>query len=122
SEKQPISSSVTLLSALDRHSHGVVLCQENVREDMTDRRDERDQRDPIDQYLVKDPQRFALNIARTIEEAGKAAAAWAAPRESGEVRDQVAEPTADMVKTFNKLTEYWLSEPSRALEAQTRLF
>ncbi|MBX3531831.1 MAG: class I poly(R)-hydroxyalkanoic acid synthase [Rhizobiaceae bacterium] len=76
----------------------------------------------LDQYLVKDPQRFALNLARTIEQAGKAAAAWAAPRESGELRDQLADPAADMVKTFNKLTEFWLAEPTRALEAQTRLF
>jgi polyhydroxyalkanoate synthase len=76
----------------------------------------------VEQYLVKDPERFALNIARTIEQAGKAAAAWAEPREKGEVRDSVAEPMADMVKTFSKLTEYWLSDPSRALEAQTRLF
>jgi len=76
----------------------------------------------VEQYLVKDPDRFALNIARMVEEAGKAAAAWTAPRESGEVRDHVAEPAADMVRTFSKVTEYWLSEPSRALEAQTRLF
>ena len=27
-----------------------------------------------------------------------------------------------MVKTFSKLSEYWLSDPTRALEAQTRLF
>jgi hypothetical protein len=57
-----------------------------------------------------------------IEEAGKAAAAWAGPREKGERRDPVAEPVADMVKTFSKLSEYWLSDPGRALEAQTRLF
>ena len=57
-----------------------------------------------------------------IEQAGKAAAAWAEPREKGEVRDSVAEPVADMVKTFSKLREYWLSDPARALEAQTRLF
>ena len=76
----------------------------------------------VEQYLVKDPERFALNVARMIEQAGKAAAAWAEPREKGVVRDSVAEPMADMVKTFSKLTEYWLSDPSRALEAQTRLF
>ena len=57
-----------------------------------------------------------------VEQAGKAASAWAEPRESGEVRDHVAEPVVDMVKTFSKLTEYWLSDPQRALEAQTRLF
>ena len=76
----------------------------------------------VEQYLVKDPERFALNIARMIEQAGKAAAAWAEPREKGERRDHVAEPAADMVRTFSKLTEYWLSDPRRALEAQTRLF
>src|SRR5690606_3036484 len=76
----------------------------------------------IEQYLVRDPDRFALNLARMVEQAGKAAAAWTAPRESGEVRDQVAEPAADMVRTFSKITEYWLSDPSRALEAQPRLF
>ncbi|MGN6535050.1 MAG: class I poly(R)-hydroxyalkanoic acid synthase, partial [Mesorhizobium sp.] len=76
----------------------------------------------VEQYLVKDPERFALNIARMIEQAGKAASAWAEPREKGERSDHVAEPAADMVRTFSKLTEYWLSDPSRALEAQTRLF
>ena len=77
---------------------------------------------PVDQYLVKDPESFALNMARMIEQAGKAASAWAEPREKGEVRDHVAEPAVDMVKTFSKLSEYWLSDPQRALEAQTRLF
>jgi polyhydroxyalkanoate synthase len=76
----------------------------------------------VEQYLVKDPERFALNMARMIEQAGKAASAWAEPREKGEVRDHVAEPVVDMVKTFSKLSEYWLSDPQRALEAQTRLF
>ncbi|MEP9388417.1 class I poly(R)-hydroxyalkanoic acid synthase [Mesorhizobium sp. KR9-304] len=76
----------------------------------------------VDQYIVKDPERFALNLARMIEQAGKAASAWVEPRERGELRDSVAEPMADMVKTFSKVTEYWLSDPSRALEAQTRLF
>jgi polyhydroxyalkanoate synthase len=76
----------------------------------------------VEQYLIRDPERFALNLARMVEEAGRAAAAWAAPREKGEVRDAVAEPVADMVKTFSKLSEYWLSDPGRALEAQTRLF
>ncbi|MCC0043176.1 MAG: class I poly(R)-hydroxyalkanoic acid synthase [Brucellaceae bacterium] len=75
----------------------------------------------VEQYLVKDPERFALNFARMVEEAGKAAAAWAEPREKGEIRDTVSDPVADMVRTFSKLTEYWLSDPSRALEAQTRL-
>ncbi|RWQ37025.1 MAG: class I poly(R)-hydroxyalkanoic acid synthase [Mesorhizobium sp.] len=83
---------------------------------------EDDRPSTVEQYLVKDPERFALNMARMIEQAGKAASAWAEPREKGEVRDHVAEPFVDMVKTFSKLSEYWLSDPQRALEAQTRLF
>ena len=81
-----------------------------------------DKQPDIDRYVVKDPDRFAINIARMMEEAGKAAAAWSRPRESGELRDSSAEPLSDMVKTFSKVTEYWLSDPSRALEAQTKLF
>ncbi|WP_159586388.1 PHA/PHB synthase family protein [Chelativorans xinjiangense] len=76
----------------------------------------------LESYMVRDPERFALNLARALEEAGKAAAAWSQPREAGEKRDTMAEPLADMVKTFSKLTEYWMSDPARALEAQTRLF
>ncbi len=83
---------------------------------------EDDRPSTVEQYLVKDPERFALNMARMIEQAGKAASAWAEPREKGDVRDHVAEPVVDMVKTFSKLSEYWLSDPQRALEAQTRLF
>ncbi|PSM19614.1 class I poly(R)-hydroxyalkanoic acid synthase [Nitratireductor sp. StC3] len=76
----------------------------------------------VEQYIVKDPEQFARNLAHMIEQAGKAASAWVTPRERGEVRDSVAEPMADMVKTFSKLSEYWLSDPARALEAQTKLF
>ena len=83
---------------------------------------EDDEPSTVEQYLVKDPERFALNMARMIEQAGKAASAWAEPREKGDVRDHVAEPVVDMVKTLSKLSEYWLSDPQRALEAQTRLF
>lgn len=76
----------------------------------------------IEQYLIKEPEQFALNLARMVEQAGKAASAWAGPRERGEITDGVAEPVADMVKTFSKVSEYWLSDPNRALEAQTKLF
>ncbi|MEX0956051.1 MAG: class I poly(R)-hydroxyalkanoic acid synthase [Rhizobiaceae bacterium] len=92
---------------------------------MGDTRDGADDKDKegagVEQYLVKDPERFALNLARMVEEAGKAAAAWAEPREKGEVRDTLSDPVTDMVRTFSKLTEFWLSDPSRVLEAQTRL-
>ena len=81
------------------------------------------QADPqIEAYLVKDPDKLAANLARVVEEAGKAAAAWARPREQGLAQDTVADPMADIVRTFSKVTEYWLADPTRALEAQTKLF
>ncbi len=75
----------------------------------------------VDQYIVKDPERFALNVAPW-SSSRQGGLAWAEPREKGEVRDSLSEPMTDMVKTFSKLTEYWLCRPAAGLEAQTRLF
>ena len=76
---------------------------------------------PAEAYVVKNPEAFARNVARMLEELGKAASAWVEPREKGEVSDTVSEPVTDMVKTFSKVGEYWLSDPKRAIEAQTSL-
>jgi polyhydroxyalkanoate synthase len=75
----------------------------------------------IEPYIVKDPEALTVNLARTVEQLGKAASAWLAPRESGEKVDTVAEPMVDMVKTLSKVSEYWLADPRRTLEAQTML-
>jgi polyhydroxyalkanoate synthase len=75
----------------------------------------------IEPYIVKDPEALTVNLARTVEQLGKAASAWLAPRESGEKVDTVSEPMVDMVKTLSKVSEYWLSDPRRTLEAQTLL-
>ncbi|MDP3526428.1 MAG: class I poly(R)-hydroxyalkanoic acid synthase, partial [Hoeflea sp.] len=80
-----------------------------------------DKTSPADAYVVKDPEAFARNVARMLEELGKAASAWVEPREKGEVSDTISEPVTDMVKTFSKVGEYWLSDPKRAIEAQTSL-
>jgi len=75
----------------------------------------------IEAYVVKDPEAFARNLARMLEELGRAASAWVAPRERGEKTDSVSESASDMVKTFSKVSEYWLSDPRRGIEAQTNL-
>ncbi|MEM1377267.1 MAG: class I poly(R)-hydroxyalkanoic acid synthase [Pseudomonadota bacterium] len=80
------------------------------------------EQNPLESYVVKDPEAFSKNLARMIEAAGHAASEWVRPRETGEHRDTLADPMADMTKTFSKVTEYWLSDPQRALEAQTKLF
>jgi polyhydroxyalkanoate synthase subunit PhaC len=76
----------------------------------------------LERFMVKDPDAFAINMAKMVEQAGHAASAWVKPREDGTKTDKVSEPVADMVKTFSKLTEYWLADPQRALQAQTQLF
>ncbi len=67
-----------------------------------------------------DIEELAKNIARMVEEGGRAMAAYLKPREEGRVDDQQAEIT-DVVKTFGKVAEYWLADPQRALELQTSL-
>ena len=75
----------------------------------------------IEPYIVRDPEAMAMNVARMIENMGQAASAWIEPREKGEVSDTVSEPMVDMVKTMSKVSEYWMADPRRALEAQTHL-
>ena len=75
----------------------------------------------IEPFVVKDPEAMAINMAHVFEEMGKVASAWVEPRESGEKKDTITGPATDIVKTFSKLSEYWLSDPKRAIEAQTHL-
>ncbi len=71
-------------------------------------------------YVVKDPQKLAVNLAKAAENLGKAATEWLAPRERGE-RVDTLDPMTDMIKTLSKVIEYWMSEPQRTLEAQSLL-
>ena len=64
---------------------------------------------------------FAHNIARFVEEGGKALAAYLKPREEGKIKSGLAEDIAEVVKTVGPVVEYWLSDPQRALELQTTL-
>ena len=68
-----------------------------------------------------DPEAFARNLARLMDEGGRAMAAYMKPREEGIVQDEVADELADVTKTLGKVAEYWLSDPQRAIEAQSSL-
>ena len=73
-----------------------------------------------DPYIVSDPEAMAMNFARALEHLGKAASAWLAPRERGE-RPKMPDSATDMVKTLSQISEYWMADPNRAFEAQTKL-
>lgn len=64
---------------------------------------------------------FAANLARMMEEGGRAMAAYLRPREDGRIKDEVAEDLADVAKTLGNVAEYWLADPQRTVEAQSRL-
>jgi poly[(R)-3-hydroxyalkanoate] polymerase subunit PhaC len=67
-----------------------------------------------------DIEAFAHNVARMMEEGGKALAAYLKPREEGQVDDQYSEVT-DVVKTLGQVADYWMRDPQRALEVQSSL-
>ncbi|UVC11283.1 class I poly(R)-hydroxyalkanoic acid synthase [Rhizobium sp. TH2] len=75
----------------------------------------------IEPFVVKNPEALTLNIARSLENLGKAASEWLQPREKGEKTNADIEPLTDIVATISKVVEYWVSDPSRTLEAQTHL-
>jgi polyhydroxyalkanoate synthase len=75
----------------------------------------------IEPFLVKDPEALSVNLARSLENLGKAASEWLQPRERGDKKDLGTEPLADIVGTLSKIVEYWIADPKRTLEAQTYL-
>jgi polyhydroxyalkanoate synthase len=68
-----------------------------------------------------DYEALARNIARMVEEGGKALAAYMKPREEGRIKEDLAEDLTDIVKTIGQVTEYWMADPKRALELQANL-
>src|ERR1700720_24047 len=68
-----------------------------------------------------DVEEFSRNLARLIEEGGRALAAYLKPREDGHKSNELAEEVGEVVKTLGQVAEYWLEDPQRALEAQNRL-
>ncbi len=73
-------------------------------------------------FMIKNPEGLAINLARSMEHLGKAASEWLKPREAGEKPDAMSGMITDMVETLGKVAEYWVSDPQRAVEAQTLLF
>jgi polyhydroxyalkanoate synthase len=68
-----------------------------------------------------DVEALSRNLARLIEEGGKALAAYLKPREEGKIKGDLAQDIGEIVGTLGKVADYWLSDPQRALELQTRL-
>jgi polyhydroxyalkanoate synthase len=68
-----------------------------------------------------DVEAFSSNLARMIEEGGKALAAYIKPREDGRIKGDLAQDVTEIVGTLGHVADYWLSDPKRALELQSSL-
>jgi polyhydroxyalkanoate synthase len=68
-----------------------------------------------------DIEAFAKNLARVVEEGGRALAAYIKPHEEGRIEPGLSDEITDMIKTLGEVLSYWLSDPNRAVELQSRL-
>ncbi len=81
--------------------------------------------EPVQQNPMKigsvDVEEFSRNLARLIEEGGRALAAYLKPREEGRDDSEFADEMTEVVKTLGQVAEYWLADPQRTVELQNRL-
>jgi poly[(R)-3-hydroxyalkanoate] polymerase subunit PhaC len=69
-----------------------------------------------------DIEAFSRNLARLVEEGGRALAAYLKPREEGrDDNSQLADEIAEVVKTLGQVAEYWLADPQRTVQVQASL-
>ena len=68
-----------------------------------------------------DPEAFAMNLARAMENSGQALAAYLKPRDNGELKDKPPNELAEVIKTLTTVAEYWLSDKERAAQLQVTL-
>jgi polyhydroxyalkanoate synthase len=69
-----------------------------------------------------DVEQFSRNLARVVEEGGRALAAYLKPRELGrDDNSEIADEINEVVKTLGHVAQYWMADPQRTIELQTRL-
>ncbi len=68
-----------------------------------------------------DIERLAYNMARLVEEGGKALAATLKPPEPGESKSDLSNEISNAVRSIGKVAELWLSDPAKTVEAQSAL-
>jgi polyhydroxyalkanoate synthase len=68
-----------------------------------------------------DVEEFSRNLARLVEQGGRALAAYLRPLEHGRDDHELTDEVAEVVKTLSQVAEYWLADPQRTVDLQTRL-
>ncbi|GGC71491.1 PHA/PHB synthase family protein [Chelatococcus reniformis] len=72
-------------------------------------------------FPLPDFEALSENMARLIEESGKATAAYLKPIEERRTFDGAGGEAAEVVKTLGQVAERWFTDPTKAIEAQSQL-
>jgi len=72
-------------------------------------------------YVPSDPEAFARNLAKALEEGGRALSTALAAGHDGDRAKTMASLLIEVTRTLSKVGEYWTSDPMRLMEAQSRL-
>jgi polyhydroxyalkanoate synthase subunit PhaC len=70
---------------------------------------------------LPDLEALSRNVARFVDESGKLAAVYLQPRDGGDGKSPLGNMVSDAMSTFGKVAEHYLTDPQRALQAQTAL-
>src|SRR3954470_14326337 len=73
-------------------------------------------------FVIRNPQRFAHNIAQLAQEAGKAASIFLQPRASESTHFSLHDDLAPALRALAQLQRAWWRQPDKALEAQVTLW
>ncbi|MBJ6126091.1 PHA/PHB synthase family protein [Microvirga splendida] len=73
------------------------------------------------QSPTPDFEALSQNVARFIEGAGKAAAAYLKPVQEGKTLSEPPGDASEAIKSLTRVAEAWMTDPQKSLEAQTRL-
>ncbi|MBB3019360.1 polyhydroxyalkanoate synthase [Microvirga lupini] len=73
------------------------------------------------QSPTPDFEALSHNVAKFIEGAGKAAAAYLKPVQEGKTLSEPPADASEAIKSLSRVAEVWMTDPQKSLEAQTRL-
>ncbi|WP_201838120.1 class I poly(R)-hydroxyalkanoic acid synthase [Microvirga zambiensis] len=73
-------------------------------------------------FEIRNPQRFAHNMARLVEEASKASAVLLRPHATSPTHFTLHDELAPVLRTLTHLQRAWVQQPHKVLEAQVALW
>jgi polyhydroxyalkanoate synthase len=74
-----------------------------------------------EQAALPDIEALSTNLARFVEQAGRAASAYLKPGEQDKGAAGMGDEVGDIVRTLGAVAQTWMADPQKALDAQNRL-